>query len=171
MKTQKILIITMLMCLVGFATACLNEDGNLTYRIKVDAKDYLQEQDSSSNYLDTIFSAKNPFIPKIYDKDRFFVINSNDELDSINFRNFDVKIDFSKYTLIGGAFWSGNNVIKISTSLDEQEKKYLLNIMNCLGNMDIMEYFYFWRLYPKLNVNKILVVEITHKNNTGGDCE
>ena len=31
------------MCLIGLTSACLNEDGNLTYRIKVDAKDFLKD--------------------------------------------------------------------------------------------------------------------------------
>jgi len=104
MKTQKFLIITTIMCLIGLAPACLNEDGNLTFRIKVDAKDHLQENQSLVGTWYEVGSTENQGMKVIFTKNtvtafRYLKDYKNPYLDSL-FNDTLKFYDNAEYTII-----------------------------------------------------------------------
>jgi hypothetical protein len=127
--------------------------------------DALQEVDIlHSNYLDTIFSGRNQLIPTDYNTEKnIYIINSKEELNAINFFGFDVDIDFSKYTLVGGrvATSSISNWIH-EILLEERDKDYLFSISMKVpySAWHVLDNKYFWRLYPKLKKEKLIITEL-----------
>lgn len=167
MKTN-ILILTALLFLIGFTTAC-KEDGNgggnpiiddlpkIIAAVQVDAL--------SSNYLDTIFSSTNQLIPNSVDIDKIYIINSEEELNAMNSFGFQANIDFSKYTLVGGKVVTSSGSAWIQEILlEEREKDYLLSIAVKYPSPATADddNKYFWRLYPKL-ANKNMLMEVKNE--------
>ena len=178
--TAKNLVAIMMFTIVtiSIANSCKYNGGGNPPEPPIDTTLYpttiepLELEAIQSKYLDTIFSWKNLLI-KLADKSsKIYTIKSKKELDEINSFGFDVNIDFSKYTLIGGIFESGNNVIKARILLEEMENNYLFDILYCRGNNEMIECFYFWRLYPKLKIDKEIIVEIESKFvSVDGGCD
>ena len=119
-----------------------------------------------SSYLDTIFSRRNQLIPFDYTNKNIYTINSEEELNQINPFDFQINIDFSKYTLISGSVvvTSGSSWIQ-EILLEERDKNYLfsISVKYPIWQTADMNHKYFWRLYPKLKANKNIVIEVSRE--------
>ena len=130
------------------------------------------------DYLDSIFSNKNQLFPTYLNPNfelqfegqnglmipaTICIINSKKELDAINSFDFDVNcIDFSQYTLIGGCIGTHSMFPITDISLLEKKNNYFFNV-NLDYNTGLWTapgILYFWKLYPKLKIDKQVLIKI-----------
>ncbi|MBN1651591.1 MAG: hypothetical protein JW857_09690 [Bacteroidales bacterium] len=121
-----------------------------------------------SEKLDSIFSRDNNCLLNFEKDTLFHTIFSYADFNAIDTCNTVLEIDFDKYTLVTGkvmvpemtysisgitlTYNNASDVYKLEVSIDKCEECYT-----------VIDYLYFWRLYPKLNSKYKIEILLTEK--------
>ena len=125
--------------------------------------------EANTIYLDSIFSKNNNLIPQ--DSLRlYYIINSKEDLKKINPYDFDINIDFSKYTIIGSRIVNTSISIPFLDKIlyyDDLQLKYKYKITFGIYEgvtFPSLAVYYFWDVYPKLKSNYKIFFETAFVN-------
>ncbi len=156
---KRIIYLSAIALLIFAIVGCKEkEDNNL---------DIIQDIEIDNRFLlDSIISNKNPLIPiNIQDSATIFLINNQEDLEKIS--NTNVDVNFDKITIIAGVIRTHS----ISDKIDD----VILYKYDTIFNLEIsilwatnswteIGNLYFWRAYPKMDINNISLT-IKHKKS------
>ena len=151
---------------LGFLTACDDKDLDNTGQTKTIINE-IATDDYTKNVLDSVFSDYNSFVRGIAGDTLFYLINNNQELQSLA-NNVDLDIDFENNCIIWGRFISpitSGTILSNNLYYDSQNLiyNYIVNIYIPSSGYTARKGLYFWGIYPKPNHNVIFTLNSNNK--------
>ncbi len=151
---------------LGFLTACDDKDLDNTGQTKTIINE-IATDDYTKNVLDSVFSDYNSIVRGIAGDTLFYLINNNQELQSLA-NNVDLDIDFENNCIIWGRFISpitSGTIVSNNLYYDSQNLiyNYIVNIYIPSSGYTARKGLYFWGIYPKPNHNVIFTLNSNNK--------
>jgi hypothetical protein len=150
-----------------------NEEDNNT----IETIDSCQWQVIQPLKLDTIaetkfnqlFSNQNFLLPKFNDNSMLYLVDNNQDFSLIcNDTSLIMQIDFSKSCIVWGMYQAPAipytvSAKELSFCLDNISYKYNIYIQKCTECYEAIETLYYWEIYPSINQNILLNINILSK--------
>ncbi|NCC17518.1 MAG: hypothetical protein EOM29_01095 [Bacteroidia bacterium] len=166
LKSSIFAIIVISFLSLGFLTACDDKDLDNRGQTKTIINE-IATDDYTKNVLDSVFSDYNSIVRGIEGDTLFYLINNNQELQSMA-NNVDLDIDFENNCIIWGRFISpitSGTILSNNLYYDSQNLiyNYIVNIYIPSSGYTARKGLYFWGIYPKPNHNVIFTLNSNNK--------